>query len=84
MLSLYTQEDNELVVNELQAYMTTERQLFGGRDDSGGGGRGGKKGGGGGGGNEVLAGIQTAFASYIAPHLPSPPSVGTSTKVVWK
>jgi uncharacterized membrane protein YgcG len=56
----YVTDDRELVVNELQAYMTTERQLFGdGGGGGGGSGRGGKKGGGGGGGgggNEALAG----------------------------
>ena len=77
----YNVDDRELVVNELQAYMTTERQLFGG--DAGGKGGGKKGGGGGGGGNEALKEVQAKFAAYIAPHLPSPPSIGTNTKVVW-
>ena len=78
----YNVEDEELVVNELQAYMCTERQMFG---ESGGGGRGGKRGGGGGGGggDDALASLQARFAAFIKEHLPSPPSVGAGTRVVW-
>ena len=79
----YNVEDEELVVNELQAYMCTERQMFG---ESGGGGRGGR---------EVAVGeaeagttlawsLQARFAAFIKEHLPSPPSVGAGhVRVVW-
>ena len=73
----YNVDDEELVVNELQAYMCTERQMFG---ESGGGGR---RGGRGGGGDDALASLQTRFAAYIREFLPSPPSVGAGTRVVW-
>ena len=75
----YNVDDEELVVNELQAYMCTERQMFG-ESSGGGGGRGGKRGGG---GDDALASLQTRFAAYIREFLPSPPSVGAGTRVVW-
>ena len=86
-----TPQDEELVVNELQAYMCTERHMFscGAKNSSGSGGGGGggrhSNGGGGGGGASTvhLANLQLSFTRYIAPHLPNPPSVGSHTKVVW-
>lgn len=66
----YDVANEELVVNEFQAYMCTERQLFGG----GSGGKGKQRDGGGGGAADValLAAMQRAFAPYVAPHVPAP------------
>jgi hypothetical protein len=67
-----------------QAYMCTERQLFGGGAAAGGGGKqggggGGKKrdgggaSGGGGADTAALSATQRSFAAFIAPHVPAPP-----------
>lgn len=85
----YNADDETLAVNELQAYMTTERVMF---DDGGGGNKGGGNRGGGGnnggrGGEkiETLARMQREFAAHIKTHasMADPPSVGANTKVVW-
>ena len=85
----YNADDETLAVNELQAYMTTERAMF---DDGGGGNKGGGNRGGGGnnggrGGEkiETLARMQREFAAHIKTHasMADPPSVGANTKVVW-
>ena len=76
----YNVNDEELVVNELQAYMATERQLFAHQETSA---KGGKSKSMAGSGAGSLKAVQAAFASYISPHLPDPPSIGSSTKVVW-
>ena len=85
----YNADDETLAVNELQAYMTTERVMF---DDGGGGNKGGGNRGGGGnnggrGGEkiETLARMQREFAAHIKTHasMADPPSVGANTRVVW-
>jgi hypothetical protein len=89
----YNAKDEELTVNELQAYMTTERVMFddGANTGNGGGKNEGRKGGNTtkgsdkGGDLETLARMQREFASYIKTHasMADPPSVGANTKVVW-
>ena len=84
----YNANDETLVMNELQAYMATERVMF---DDGVGGNKGGgNKGGGNNGGKggekiETLARMQREFAAHIKTHasMADPPSVGANTKVVW-
>ena len=84
----YNADDETLAVNELQAYMTTERVMFddGGGGDEGGGNRGGGNNGGKGGEKiETLARMQREFAAHIKTHasMADPPAVGANTKVVW-
>ena len=88
----YNAKDEELTVNELQAYMTTERVMFddGAGSSSGGGKNEGRKGGNSKGGDkggdlETLARMQREFAAHIKTHvsMADPPSVGANTKVVW-
>ena len=84
----YNADDETLAVNELQAYMTTERVMFddGGGGNKGGGNRGGGNNGGKGGEKiETLARMQREFAAHIKTHasMADPPSVGANTKVVW-
>ena len=79
----YNANDETLVVNELQAYMATERVMF---DDGVGGNKGGGNNGGKGGEKiETLARMQREFAAHIKTHasMADPPSVGANTKVVW-
>jgi len=85
----YNADDETLVVNELQAYMATERVMF--DDGCNGAGKSGK---GGGVGNpkgkggekiETLARMQREFAAHVSTHasMADPPSVGANAKVVW-
>ena len=84
----YNADDETLAVNELQAYMTTERVMF---DDGGGNKGGGNRGGGGNNGGrggekiETLARMQREFVAHIKTHasMADPPSVGANTRVVW-
>ena len=93
----YDVTDEELVVNELQAYMCTERRMFGNGGSFGGdaavaGSRSSgsdrrKKNSGGaasGGTVDALAALQRRFASAAREWLPAPPSVGEKCKVVWQ
>jgi len=93
----YDVTDEELVVNELQAYMCTERRMFGNGGSFGGdaavagsrssGGDRRKKNSGGaasGGTVDALAALQRRFASAAREWLPAPPSVGEKCKVVWQ
>ena len=93
----YDVTDEELVVNELQAYMCTERRMFGNGGSFGGdaavaGSRSAgsdrrKKNSGGaarGGTVDALAALQRRFASAAREWLPLPPSVGEKCKVVWQ
>jgi hypothetical protein len=93
----YDVKDDELVVNELQAYMCTERRMFGNGGSFGGdaavagsrssGGDRRKKNSGGaasGGTVDALAALQRRFASAAREWLPAPPSVGEKCKVVWQ
>ena len=70
----YDAANEELCVNEFQAYMCTERQLFGGAAAAAGGGGGKRRDAGGGGTVEaaLLAATQRAFGAFIAPHVPVP------------
>ena len=93
----YDVTNEELVVNELQAYMCTERRMFGNGGSFGGdaavagsrssGGDRRKKNGGGassGAAVDALAALQLRFASAAREWLPAPPSVGEKCKVVWQ
>ena len=93
----YDVTNEELVVNELQAYMCTERRMFGNGGSFGGdaavagsrssGGDRRKKNSGGaasGGTVDALAALQRRFASAAREWLPAPPSVGEKCKVVWR
>jgi len=72
----YDCSNEELVVNEFQAYMATERQLFGGgRGGGGGGGRGVAPGGEA--AQAALRATQAQFAAALAAEVPAPaPRVG--------
>jgi hypothetical protein len=65
----YDAANEELCVNEFQAYMCTERQLFGGSAAAGGGRR---RDAGGTPEAAQLAATQRAFGAFIAPHVASP------------
>ena len=87
----YDVTDEELVVNELQAYMCTERRMFGngelggaavaGSRSSGSDRRKKNSGGAASGGTvDALAALQRRFASAAREWLPAPPSVGRSAR----
>tara|TARA_B110000977_G_scaffold1539_2_gene2174 strand:- start:27488 stop:28561 length:1074 start_codon:yes stop_codon:yes gene_type:complete len=86
----YNVLDKELVVNEFQAYMCTERQMFGGGFRDGGGGGGGKSQKKGksksndDSSDDALSSLQKRFALKAKEWVPYPPSVGDSCKVVWQ
>ena len=82
----YNADDETLAVNELQAYMTTERVMFddGGGGNKGGGNRGGGNNGGRGGEKiETLARMQREFAAHIKLLHGGSPVRGHDTRVVW-
>ena len=79
----YDGDDRELCVNELQAYMCTERLLFGGGEKGGGRGKRDGKEKDDGGDARALGAMQAKFAAFAAARLSNPPSVGAHTKCVW-
>ncbi len=68
----YDAANEELCINEFQAYMSTERQLFGNAATAAAnaGGKRGKEAGSG--EAAALAATQRAFGAFIAPHVPAP------------